>query len=63
MAVLKIAVIGAVSLIAIGAHRLYPLPTEFCGEYRPEPVPPEPHRLVSAIDATLEEQVLDVAKR
>jgi hypothetical protein len=32
-------------------------------EHRAEPVPPEPHRLVADLDAALEQQVLDLAKR
>jgi hypothetical protein len=33
------------------------------GEYRTEPVPPEPHRLVTDIDPPLEQQVLDLPQR
>ena len=33
------------------------------GEQRPEPVPPEPHRLMTNVDATLGQQVLDLAQR
>ena len=38
-------------------------PRDICGEQRPESVPPEPHRLVTDVDAALVQQVLDVAKR
>ena len=33
------------------------------GKHRTETVPPEPHRLVADIDATLEQQILDLAQR
>ena len=33
------------------------------GEHRAKPVPPEPYGLVANVDATIEEQVLDVALR
>ena len=33
------------------------------GKHRAEPVPPEPHRLTTNIDATLGQQVLDLAQR
>ena len=33
------------------------------GEQRTEPVPPEPHRLMTNVDATLGQQVLDLAQR
>jgi glutathione synthase/RimK-type ligase-like ATP-grasp enzyme len=39
-----------------------PLP-DLSRKHRTEPVPPEPHRLVADIDATLEQQVLDLAQR
>ena len=39
-----------------------PLP-DLRGEHRTEPVPPEPYRLVADIDATLEQQILDLPQR
>ena len=33
------------------------------GEQRTEPVPPEPYRLMTNVDATLGQQVLDLAQR
>ena len=33
------------------------------GEHRTEPVPPVPNRLVADIDATLEQEILDLPKR
>jgi hypothetical protein len=37
--------------------------SDFSGKDRAESIPPEPHRLVADIDATLEEQILDLPKR
>ena len=36
-----------------------PLP-DLCREHRAEPVPPETHRLVADVDATLEQEILDL---
>jgi hypothetical protein len=36
---------------------------DFTGEYRAEPVPPQPHRFMADVDAALEQQILDVAQR
>ena len=36
-----------------------PLP-DLCREHRTEPVPPETHRLVADVDATLEQEILDL---
>ena len=33
------------------------------GKHLAEPVPPEPHRLMTNVDATLGQQVLDLAQR
>jgi hypothetical protein len=33
------------------------------GKHRTEPVPPETYRLMANVDATLKEQVLDLAQR
>ena len=33
------------------------------GEHRTEPVPPEPHRLVTDIDAAFVQQIFDLAQR
>jgi hypothetical protein len=34
-----------------------------CGKHLTEPVPPEPHRLMTNVDATFGQQVLDLAQR
>src|SRR6056297_471711 len=39
-----------------------PLP-DLGGEHRPKPVPPEPNRLVTDLDTTLVQQILDVSER
>jgi hypothetical protein len=38
-------------------HPVGPLPSDVRCEQRPEPVPPEPYRLVAHVDAPLEKQV------
>src|SRR5262245_45708165 len=42
---------------------LNPLLADRRGERRTEPVPPEPHRLVTDIDPTFEQQILDLPQR
>ena len=42
---------------------LNPVAAELRGENRAEPVPPQPHRLMADIDATVERQVFDNAQR
>jgi hypothetical protein len=42
-------------------HPVDPPPTDFRGEHRADPVPPEPHRFMADLDATLVEEVLNVA--
>jgi hypothetical protein len=37
--------------------------SDLAGEYRTEPVPPEPNRLVADIDAPLEQEILDLSQR
>ena len=37
-----------------------PLLLDLGGEQRAEPIPPEPHRFVADVDATLKQQVLDL---
>lgn len=44
------------------AHPADPLPSDVGREHRPEPVPPQPHRLVTQIDPALEQKILDVAQ-
>ena len=44
-------------------HPIRPLLADLGREHRPEPVQPEPHRLVADVDAALEQQVLHVSKR
>ena len=36
---------------------------DLCGEHQIEPVPPEPHRLMKNVDATLGQQVLELAQQ
>lgn len=38
------------------------LPADLGGKHRTEPVPPEPHRLVTDVDAAREQQALDVSQ-
>ena len=44
-------------------HRTHPLATNVAGKHRAEPIPPETHGLVANVDATLEQEVLDVTQR
>jgi hypothetical protein len=41
------------------AHSADPLPINLGCKQRTEPVPPEPHRLVTDVDTALSKQVLD----
>lgn len=36
--------------------------SELSGEHRTEPIPPEPHRFVTDVDASLEQQVYELTK-
>jgi hypothetical protein len=45
------------------AHPADPLPANVGGKHRTEPSPPEPHRLMTDVDAALEQQVLNIAQR
>ncbi len=45
------------------AHLLHPPPADVGGEHRSEPVPPEPHRLVTNTDPPLEQQIFNAAQR
>lgn len=45
------------------AHPVDPPASDLGGDHRPEPVRPEPHRLVTDIDAALVHHILDVAER
>jgi hypothetical protein len=47
--------------MAKAAHMVDPLAADLAGEERAKPVPPQSHRLVAKIVASLEEQILDVA--
>ena len=49
--------------VGVAPHPVDPLLADLGGEHRAEPVPPKPHRLLADVDATLEQQVLDVAQR
>jgi hypothetical protein len=49
-------------LVAI-AHRLHPPATDLGSEQLAKSVPPKPHRLMADVDATLVQQILDVAQR
>ena len=46
--------------VADPAHRIHPLPSNIACKHRPEPVPPEPHSLMTKVDAALKQQVLDI---
>ena len=46
-----------------GTHPADPFSTDLGGKYRPEPVPPEPHGLMTNVDAAFGQQVFDVAQR
>jgi len=43
-------------------HPAHPLAPDVSREQRTEPVPPQPHRLVTDVDTPLEQQILDVAQ-
>ena len=45
------------------SHRLDPAAPDLGRENRPEPVPPEPHRLVTNVNPAFEQQVLHIAQR
>ena len=47
----------------VGARPVDPPASDLGGEHRPEPVAPEPHRLVAHLDAPLVLKVLDVPQR
>lgn len=47
------------SPVAKAAHPRDSLALDFSREHRTEPVPPQPHRLMTNVDAALEQQVLD----
>jgi len=44
-------------------HSQHALPPDVGREHRPEPIPPEPNRLVAQVVTALEEQALDASKR
>jgi hypothetical protein len=46
-----------------GLHPCNPALSDFSGEHRPEPVPPEPHHFVAHINATLVQKVFHVPQR
>jgi hypothetical protein len=46
--------------MAEAAHARNSLPPYVTGKKRAEPIPPEAHRLMAYIDASLEQQILDV---
>lgn len=46
--------------MGVGAHMLDPLAADLGGEHWTEPVPPEADGFMADVDATLEQQVLDV---
>ena len=46
-----------------GPHAIDPLPPDFRGEQRSEPIPPEPDGFVAYIDAALMQEVLDIPQR
>ena len=53
--------------LAFERHRAFPLThdtpiADLASKHRPEPMPPEPHRLVADVDPSLVKQILHVAK-
>ena len=46
----------------VSPHRDNTLLSDLGRKHRPEPVPPQPHRFMADVDATLRQQVLDVAQ-
>ena len=44
------------------AHPANPLPADIRGKHRAETIPPQPDRLMTEVDATLVEQILDVPR-
>lgn len=44
-------------------HALDPAPPDLGGEHRAEAMPPEPHRFVADVDATLVQQIFDIPGR
>ena len=48
--------------VAMRAHRLSTLLSDLGGEHRTKPVPPVSHHFVADFDATLIDQVLDIAE-
>jgi hypothetical protein len=48
--------------VAEASHPADPLPANLAGENRSEPVPPHRTRLVTYVNAALEQQILDVAQ-
>jgi len=44
------------------AHPVHPLATDIGCEHRSKPVPPQPNRFMTYVDAALEQQVHDVAQ-
>jgi len=44
-------------------HRLSTVATDLGRENRPEPIPPEPHRLMRDVDPPLVQKVFDVPQR
>ncbi len=44
-------------------HALDPALPDLGGDHRPEPVPPEPHRLMANIDAPFVQKILDIPER
>ena len=51
------------SAIGNAAHVADPLPTGVTCEHRAEPVPPESYSLMAKVDATLEQQFINVPER
>jgi len=44
-------------------HGVHALAPDVCGKQGAEPVPPQPHRFMTNVDAALEQQVLDIPQR
>lgn len=45
------------------AHPTYTLPSNASCKHPPDPVPPQPHRLVTDVDPTYEQQIFNAAQR
>ena len=49
--------------VGVGPHGVDPFAADLSGEYRAQPVPPQPHRLVADVDASFGQNVFHIAQR